>query len=108
MRANSRFENGRWVHDAATGAELERWADRLQSAHEAEFETACRDASRWESRADRAAGLLRECQPYVSSMAQASHLTDGFSRKPPNEHDELAARLTAFLSEQAGERENGK
>src|SRR5690606_7911198 len=36
MRAESRFSDGRLVHDAATGGQLESWADRLAAAHAAE------------------------------------------------------------------------
>jgi hypothetical protein len=62
---------------------LNAWADRARQA---------------EARAEAAEGLLREALPYIAGHAEASHLTDGFNRKPPNEHDGLAARIDAHLS----------
>lgn len=37
--------------------------------------------------------LLREALPLVESSAKASHLTDGFRRKPDNAMDSLAHRI---------------
>lgn len=38
MRLDARLENGKLAHDAATGGQLEAWADRLAVAHAAEVE----------------------------------------------------------------------
>jgi hypothetical protein len=72
------------VYALPKASQCKALGDRLAAAHAAEVEVL--------------RGLLRECQPYVSSMAQASHLTDGFSPKPANEHDRLAERIDAAIS----------
>src|SRR5690606_27244209 len=57
MRAESRFSDGRLVHDAATGGQLESWADRLAAAHAAEV--AKRDARIAALEADKKAMFIR-------------------------------------------------
>ena len=37
--------------------------------------------------------LLEQALPYIESTAGASHLTDGFKKKPKNEHDILADKI---------------
>lgn len=39
--------------------------------------------------------LLKEALPHVAASAEASHLTDGFRKKPDNELDKLSARIAA-------------
>lgn len=41
--------------------------------------------------------LLRDALPHVAASAEASHLTDGFRRKPDNDLDRLTNRIMAEL-----------
>ena len=51
------------------------------------------EATAFEVEIRRLKTLLREALPYVAASAEASHLTDGFRRKPDNALDSLAASI---------------
>jgi hypothetical protein len=71
---------------------LDRRELQRQGKHPAPCARWC-EATAFEVELRRLRALLREALPYVQASAEASHLTDGFKRKPDNEIDSLAHRL---------------
>lgn len=51
------------------------------------------EATAFEVEIRRLKSLLREALPHVTASAEASHLTDGFRRKPGNALDSLQSRI---------------
>ena len=73
---------------------MDRHELQRQGKHPAPCARHC-EATAFEVELRRLRALLREALPHVEASAEASHLTDGFKRKPDNALDSLAHRVRA-------------
>lgn len=71
---------------------MDRHELQAQGNHPAPCARWC-EATAFEIELRRLRALLREAYPHVSASAEASHLTDGFRRKPDNALDRLALKI---------------
>lgn len=71
---------------------MDRHELQKQGNHPAPCARHC-EATAFEVEIRRLKALLRDALPHVAASAEASHLTDGFRRKPDNALDSLAHRI---------------
>ena len=71
---------------------MDRHELQAQGKHPAPCARWC-EATAFEIELRRLRALLREAYPHVSASAEASHITDGFRRKPDNALDSLALKI---------------